>query len=363
MKSTVHVVRRTPNGMSRRELLELLGVGGGAAVALHATGLESFAFGQDACARVSAFPKGAVVRTLLNDVAPDSLSGPVLFHEHVSMRTPPAGEHFTGDVALMVAEARAAAKDGVACIVDGGHADMGRRLDALMRITSESGLPVVASGGFYMRRVYPPDIATRSVEQIADELARETIAHRFGAYGEIGQQSGELTAGERKVFQAVGRAHVRTGVPIFTHNAYMGRRPVPQEAALRQIDVLESAGVEPRSMAIGHVCCLDDPKADIPIQIAQRGAFVGFDRVTLEVLPDADRVAMVMAFVEAGYADHLLLSSDFAVGQALNENGGPGLGQTATVFAPRLLKAGMTEAMLRRILVDNPRRFLAFIPK
>jgi phosphotriesterase-related protein len=298
---------------------------------------------------------------------PDSLSGPVHFHEHLSMRIPPDKEHFTDDVALMVEEARAAAKDGVSCIVDGGHADMGRNLDALRRIASESGLPIVASGGYYMQRVYPPDIATKSAEQIADELTKETIAQRFGAYGEIGQQTGEMTADERKVFQAIGRAHVRTGVPIFTHNAYLGRRPVtppvPRDAALGQIDVLESMGVRPQSMAIGHVCCLDDPKADIAIQIAKRGAFVGFDRVTLEVLPDADRVVMVMALANAGYADHLLLSSDFAMGQALKKNGGAGLGQTATVFGPKLLRAGMDEATLRRILVDNPRRFLAYVPR
>ncbi|MGH9383497.1 MAG: hypothetical protein ACRD2N_04325 [Vicinamibacterales bacterium] len=71
---------------------------------------------------------------------------------------------------------------------------------------------------------------------------------------------------------------------------------------------------------------------------------------------------MVMALVEAGYAAHLLLSSDFAVARSLKKNGGPGIGQTATVFGPMLREAGMSEAMLRQILVDNPRRFLAFVP-
>jgi len=51
------------------------------------------------------------------------------------------------------------------------------------------------------------------------------------------------------------------------------------------------------------------------------------------------------------------------VASSLKKNGGPGLAQTSTVFAPMLLKAGMREEMLRRILVDNPRRFLAFISK
>jgi phosphotriesterase-related protein len=71
---------------------------------------------------------------------------------------------------------------------------------------------------------------------------------------------------------------------------------------------------------------------------------------------------MIMAMVEAGHADHVLLSSDFAVANSLKKNGGAGIGQAATVFGPMLLKAGLPAATLHRILVDNPRRFLAFGP-
>jgi len=35
---------------------------------------------------------------------------------------------------------------------------------------------------------------------------------------------------------------------------------------------------------------------------------------------------------------------------------------TLTMFAPKLRKAGVTEELLRRITVDNPRRLLAFVP-
>ena len=51
----------------------------------------------------------------------------------------------------------------------------------------------------------------------------------------------------------------------------------------------------------------------------------------------------ILAFLEAGYVDHLLLSSDFANGRALKKNGGPGIAQTLTVFGPMLLKAGVSE--------------------
>jgi phosphotriesterase-related protein len=341
----------TSSAMTRREAVRTLVIGGvGLAVPTTLSGLRQ---------------QSAIIRTLQGDLAPGAIpEGPVLFHEHLSMQLG-AQPSFMADVDLMIGEVRAAQQDGIALIVDGGHPDMLRDLEALRRITRETGMPVVASGGYYMQRTYPADIATKSAEQIADDLVTEARRDGLGAFGEIGQQGGEMTADERKVFAAVGRAHARTGLPVFTHNAYSLRATmVPREAGLRQLDILEGVGANVANVCIGHVCCLDDPAADVAIRIARRGAYVGFDRVTLNAtMPDESRVVAALALVEAGYADKLLLSSDFYNVRSTKAEGGPGLAQTATVFAPMLRAAGMSEATLRTILVDNPRRFLAFVPR
>lgn len=309
-----------------------------------------------------------VIRTLSGDLDPAALRGSVLFHEHLSMRFPlDAAAHFTDDVGMMVDEARAAKAEGIGLIVDGGHPDMHRSLDALTRITRESGLPVVAGGGFYMQRSYPAEVEASSADRIAEMLTAEAARDRLGAFGEIGQQGGVLTPTETKVLQAVAKAQRATGLPIFTHNPYLGIRTgaadIPREAALRQLDVLEAAGATPSALAIGHICCHHDPKAEVAIAVARRGAFVGFDRVTLALEPDADKVVAIMALVEAGHADQLLLSSDFASARSLKKNGGAGLAQTVTVFGPMLRKAGLPEATLSRILTENPKRFLACTPR
>jgi len=312
---------------------------------------------------------GAIVRTLLKDLAPGDLgTGPVLFHEHLSNIWPiGSASSFTDDVDLMIEETRSAGNDGVRCVVDAGHPDMGRKIEALRRIARESGVHIVASGGYYMQRTYPEKIKTQTADQIADDLVREAREQRLGAMGEIGQQGGVMTDDEKKVFEAVGKVQARTGLPILTHNAYTGMRqtvtPVPRETALRQLDVLESVGAKPAHIAIGHVCCLNDPHADIAQQLAKRGAFVGFDRVTIPLVPDAQKVTTILAMVEAGYADHILISSDFYNENSLKKKGGGGVGQAVTIFAPMLVKAGMKEDTLRRILVDNPRRFLAFVAR
>ncbi len=351
------------NGISRREALTL--IGGSAAAGLLGAGMAG--------ARTPDFPRGAIIRTLEKDLPPSALSGAVLFHEHLSIDLPPQGPRPVGappprpaptlDVDLIINEVKAAQKDGIGCIVDGGHPDMNRDLGALKRIGKATGMTIVASGGYYMERNYPPELAGKSDDLIAEELAHEATANRYGAFGEIGENpNAPMSDLERKVFRAIGKAHLRTNLPIFTHNAYGTGPNVPRDAGLRQLDVFESVGVKPQRVVIGHTCCLDDPEADIIRQIAKRGAWVGFDRMnTVETfVTDAKRVQMLLRFLEAGYVNQLLLASDFTGSRTLE---GPMYGRTKTVFAPKLVQAGVKEETIHTILYDNPRRFLAFKPK
>ena len=212
-----------------------------------------------------------------------------------------------------------------------------------------------------MERYHRPEVATSSEDQIAESLVADAARFRLGAYGEIGQSSdaAEMTPNERKVFRAVGQAHLATGLPVFTHNAYGTGENVRPDAGLRQLDVLESVGVNSENIVIGHACCLDDPSASVLIEIAERGAFVGFDRVTGGRVDDPQKVVTIMAFLEAGHADKLLISSDFTGRRSETR---PGYGNSITVFAPLLHEAGIDEDVLGAIQRDNPRRFLAFVP-
>ena len=145
-----------------------------------------------------------------------------------------------------------------------------------------------------------------------------------------------------------------TRLPVFTHTAF-------GKAAVEQLDILESVGVKPEHVCIGHLGGLRDPKVEVHKAICKRGAYIGFDRQGGG--GDAAQVPLVMALVEAGYAKNLLFASDFSIAARLKRNGGPGYAQTVTVFGPALLAAGMNPEVLHSILTDNSRRFLAFVPK
>ena len=332
------------------------------------------------------FPQGAVIRTILRDYPPAELGGgATLFHEHMSLAPdllvrfrqytaeaqavnrppgvpaspgpggPPPDLSFMQDLDLLTEELTIAKREGIACIVDAGHPDMGRDIGLLRQLSSRSGMPIVAGGGFYTQPFYPHEISTMSEEQIFQALMAQVEADPIGAFGEIGSWD-YITKDERKVFRAIGRAHLATNIPIFTHTG------IPGKSALEQLDILEDAGVDPKHVAIGHLGNLVDPNTEVHRAICRRGAFVGFDR---QGGPNDDQVVpIVMSLIEAGYADHLLFSSDFSNANSLKRNNQElGYAKTLTVFVPKIKKAGASEELLRQIMNDNPRRFLAFVPK
>ena len=72
---------------------------------------------------------------------------------------------------------------------------------------------------------------------------------------------------------------------------------------------------------------------------------------------------MIVSCIDAGYEDQVLLSADFAREAELKANGGAGYSSVTAIFLPKLRYAGVPEETIRKIMVDNPRRFLAFVPK
>ena len=151
---------------NRRKALTMVGAAAAAA-----------AFGTRAIAQQPGFPKGAVIRTLFKDYAPEELAGgATLFHEHLSLGVDfnarfraasaavlaangapsserpaapppaPAGPDPMRDALLMAEELRAAQRDGVACLVDAGLEGAGMELPFIREAAKRSGLPVVKVG-------------------------------------------------------------------------------------------------------------------------------------------------------------------------------------------------------------------------
>ena len=366
---TTAPVRSRP--LTRRGALRLLG-GAGAGLLTARCGAPQRAAAplQDERRSFVAFPDGAIIRTVLRDVDPEVLGdGATLFHEHLSLSDPlppwvppsdnPLGA-FTTDLDLMADEVNATAQEGVSCIVSGGTRDLGQSFERLRRLAGRTDMHIVVASGLWTQPRYPPDIAEKSEDQIAADFLRDATAERWGAIGEIGS-SLTMHPDEQKVLRAACQVHLQTSLPLFTHTPHQGCR----SCAVEQLDIIESMQVDPRLVCIGHLADItDDPTADTHKALARRGAFLGFDTVGHQITQgDAKKVAMIVSVIDAGLEDHVLLSADFAAEQELKANGGAGYSSVVTVFAPKLRYAGVPEETIQKILVDNPRRFLAFVPK
>jgi predicted metal-dependent phosphotriesterase family hydrolase len=58
-----------------------------------------------------------------------------------------------------------------------------------------------------------------------------------------------------------------------------------------------------------------------------------------------------------------MFAADTSSANQMKGNNGDGYAKTLTVFVPKLKAAGASDDVLHGIMVDNPRRFLAFVPK
>ncbi|MBM62913.1 MAG: hypothetical protein CL484_08200 [Acidobacteria bacterium] len=342
---------------TRREVLSLLGTTAGAAVLTPPIDLQA----QQNFVGVSNLnlPNDAIIRTLQQDLDPVALSnGATLFHEHVGRN----------DIELAVEELRASAFDGLGCIVD---AATGRRTTEQLRnlneIAARSEVQVVMAGGYFEDigfAIYPIRVSEMSEDELVEELVADAAAQRWGAFGEIAS-SLEMRPDERKVHRAVARAHLQTGLPIFTHTPH---ESCPS-CAMEQMDVIEGEGVDLTNVVVGHMATIKPEHNPLAIhrEVARRGAFIGLDTLGHEMgrsdIPAAAKVRMVQDLLDAGLVDHILLSSDQGNARQFKHYYGHGWSSVLMQFVPKLRFAGVPEDTINQILVDNPRRLLAFVPK
>jgi predicted metal-dependent phosphotriesterase family hydrolase len=312
----------------------------------------------------------AHAQAVLGPVEPDQL-GFTLPHEHTAIalwHVPARWDYWelTADEPVITGELERFAALGGRTLVDLTPAGMGRDPGWLVRLARTTGLNLVMSAGWYRDAYYPVtlDLDRRSVDSLAEELVREvevglpvegeTLMVRPGIFGEIGTDKPWLTPREERVHRAVARAARRTGLAISTH-------AVMSPVGLAQLDVLESEGVDPGRVVIGHADSY--PNLDHYLEIVRRGACLEFDFLGMSFTPmerhgEPRVIDLVVELVSRGHSDRLLLSQDVCHNQQLRHYEGNGYTYLQETFLPRLRARGMGDAEIDQITVGNPRRIL-----
>jgi len=307
----------------------------------------------------------AFVQTVTGPVAPESL-GFTLTHEHVFLSMwADDGHSFMAqltDEDVLSAELTAFREAGGACLVDQTPGGSGRNPAGLRRLSERTGVAIVTGCGWYIESFYPDreSLARRSVGQIAEQLMGEIqegldeTGVRPGIIGEIGAGQDWVSPLEERVHRAAARAQIATGLPLATHTLHHG-------AGRHQMSIFEDEGVDPSRVCIGH--CDTFPNLEYCLEVANWGGYVSLDNIGLQLGDHEGAVQrLALDLIEAGFAEQVLLSQDVGQMSELGTRGGRGYTYVASRFLPALRDAGVDEATLQTITVENPRRWLRIEP-
>jgi phosphotriesterase-related protein len=307
----------------------------------------------------------AHVQTVLGPIEPSAL-GFTLPHEHTQIALwHIAGRwdywQLTRDEAVILDELARYRSAGGSGLVDLTLPGVGRDSAWLRTIAEASGLHVVMGTGWYRTAYYPADagIERRTAGDLADVLVDEITGGvgdtgvRPGIIGEIGTDKPWLTPAEERVHRAAARAANRTGLAITTH-------AVLSDVGLSQLRIFEEEGVDPSRVVIGHA---DSHQVlDHYLAIIERGANLEFDFIGMpwptERGNEPRTIELACELLARGHADRVLLSQDVCHDNQLKRYGGNGYVYLFETFLPQLREAGASEAEIRTITVDNPRRLL-----
>ncbi|MGB8875252.1 MAG: hypothetical protein WCD11_02995 [Solirubrobacteraceae bacterium] len=241
----------------------------------------------------------------------------------------------------------------------------GRDVDYYKSLSAKTGVNIVACTGFVGGDSALPFFARASVEYLTQQFIHEITV----GVGNTGSMAGIIKVGvsrgfrmtelDKRIYRAAARAAVRTGVPIFTHLA------VDSQPA---IAIFGEEGLPLDRVLFGHV---DDGVSQGKVrdtEIADMGGRLGFDTFGYDLeLPDPpfwgrhrnERLEHFLRFVRGGYVDRVLASAD----ANCSPLGWPGVkGHTVNYIfeqlMPDLRDAGIDEATITKIFVENPADFL-----
>ncbi len=313
------------------------------------------------------------VETVRGPVALDRL-GPTLMHEHVFVLDPEAllnyghlwGSSYWNEdvrVADAIEKLTRLRNGGIETIVDPTAIGLGRNIARIKRINAEVDLNIVVATGVYAFLELRGFLAYRTDDRLVELFVREI---REGiddtgvkaAFLKCAVEHHGLIGDVPRILSLVAAAAVETDVPVMVHTN------APSRTGLLALEALTSAGVDPRRIVIAHAG--DSNDLDYLRAIADTGASLGCDRFQIEHFnPDADRVRTLAALVAEGYTDRVHIGHDaacfydFMIDNPPFADERPDYLHFSTRIVPQLIDAGVTQAQIDQMLIENPRRFFA----
>jgi phosphotriesterase-related protein len=316
----------------------------------------------------------AKIQTALGSIDSPSL-GTTLMHEHILILSTEIMQNYPegfGDEDKRISDAIHRLNElkslGFDSLVDLTVIGLGRYIPRIKRIAEKTKLNILVATGVYTYNDIPmyfhfqgPGTLLGGPELMADMFVRD-ITQGIADTGvraamlKCATDEPGMTKGVERVLRAVAQAHRRTGTPISTHTHAGTRRGLEQQRVFRE------EGVDLSQVVIGH--CGDTTDLAYLEEIVGAGSYIGMDRFGIDsILSFDERVNTVVRMCQRGHAGKMVLSHDAA---CFND-----WFPEATLAAalpnwnyvhihndviPALKKAGVTDAQIKTMMVDNPRK-------
>jgi phosphotriesterase-related protein len=309
------------------------------------------------------------VNTVLGAIPAEEL-GVVAIHEHIGYgmpgceldtrwwKTPEARYEET------VPKLRTFHEHGGGTFVDATGICNGRDVDYYKSLSAKTGVHIVACTGFVGGDTALPHFARASVDYLASQFVHEitvgigNTGSRAGVIKVGVSRGGRMTDLDKRIYRAAARAALATGVPILTHLA------IDAENA---IAIFAEEGLPLDRVLFGHADDGVNAEKTRDTWIAEQGGRVGFDTFGYETeledppfwaRPRKERLDHFMRFID-NHLDKALASAD----ANCSPLGWPGVkGHTVNYIfedlIPDLRAAGVDEATITTLFVDNPAEFL-----
>jgi phosphotriesterase-related protein len=317
-----------------------------------------------------------LVETVAGPVEAGTL-GVTLMHEHVFIlneelaRNYPGGWDEDARIEDAVAKLSALAARGCTTIADPTVIGLGRDIERVSRVAARIDLNIIAATGLYTYNDVPLYFRYRGADRAgtsADPMTRMFIGDLTegiagtgirAAFLKCAIEEEGLTPGVRRVLRAVAAAHAATGAPVMVHT-HPG-----SGSGLTALDELATAGTRPGGVLLAH--CGDTADLDYLTRLADAGCLLGMDRFGLDIiLPFAQRVAVVAAMCERGYAESMVLAHDaschidwFEPAQIAQFAPSWHYQHIFDDVIPALRARGVTQSQLDTMLITNPCRFFS----
>jgi len=307
------------------------------------------------------------IETVLGPID-DAALGFTLSHEHVLVAMGEDNHHYPWlfdwerTRANTVRELSEAKAGGVDTIIDLTTPDLGRDVEFVRDVASDSGVNIVAATGIW--RDVPRSFWERGIDRIADIFVRE-IETGIGGTGikagviKVANDAEGVTPQAERVLRGAARALKRTGCPISTHQW------APTIVGARQVEIFVDEGAPTDRICIGHSA--DTTDVAYLESLLETGVYLSMDRYPgAEGRPDwRERNATVKALVDRGWAHRLMLGHDYAPAPVSARHRGDVAASDptrylflSTVALPALRDAGVNAETIDLMMREVPRRFL-----